>query len=53
MFGIGLSEIFTALIFAMIIFGANRLPEVGRTLSEAIRESRKRDITDEVVEEGQ
>ena len=34
---IGLPEMIVILLIVMVIFGANRLPEVGRGLGKAIR----------------
>ena len=35
---IGFSEILLILVVALLLFGANRLPEIGRALGSAIRE---------------
>ncbi len=37
MFGLGISELVVILIIVLIIFGANRLPEIGTGLGKAIR----------------
>ena len=37
MFGIGMQEILVILVVGLLIFGANRLPEVGSGLGKAIR----------------
>ncbi len=37
MFGLGISELVVILIIVLIIFGANRLPEIGSGLGKAIR----------------
>jgi len=37
MFGIGSQELMVILLIAFIIFGAKRLPQLGRSLAEAIR----------------
>ena len=37
-FGIGTVEIVIILIFALIIFGPKRLPELGRSMGRGIRE---------------
>ncbi len=52
MFGVDLYEILTILMLIIIFLGANRLPEIGRRLSDAIREKRKKDFREEVIEEG-
>ncbi len=37
MFGIGTQEILIILVVALVIFGANKLPEIGSGLGKAIR----------------
>lgn len=37
MFGLGLPELLIILFIALIVFGANRLPEIGTGLGKAIR----------------
>ena len=37
MFGIGTQELLIILVVALVIFGANKLPEVGSGLGKAIR----------------
>ena len=41
MFGIGLPELLIILLVCLLLFGANRLPEIGRSLGEGIREFKK------------
>ncbi len=41
MFGIGLSELLVILLVCLLLFGANRLPEIGKSLGEGIREFKK------------
>ncbi|MBR1397574.1 MAG: twin-arginine translocase TatA/TatE family subunit [Selenomonadaceae bacterium] len=41
MFGIGAGEFILILIVGLIVFGPNKLPEVGRSLGKLIREFRK------------
>ncbi len=41
MFGIGLSELLVILLICLLLFGANRLPEIGKSLGEGIREFKK------------
>ncbi len=37
MFGLGLPELLIILFLALLLFGANRLPEIGSSLGKAIR----------------
>jgi len=37
MFGLGITELLVILIIVLIVFGANRLPEIGSGLGKAIR----------------
>ena len=41
MFGLGLPEVLFILLVILLIFGAAKLPEIGRSLGEAIREFKK------------
>ena len=41
MFGIGLPELLIILLICLLFFGANRLPEIGKSLGEGIREFKK------------
>jgi sec-independent protein translocase protein TatA len=55
MFGpIGWPEIIGILIIALLLFGAKRLPEIGRSMGKAIKEFKKSfsDMTDEINENG-
>ncbi len=49
MFGLGHSELIIIAIIVFLLFGAKRLPEVGRGLGQAIKEFRKvrKDISEE------
>ncbi len=54
MFGpIGWPEIILVLIIALLLFGAKRLPEIGRSMGKAIKEFKKsfKDVTDELDED--
>ena len=41
MFGIGFPELLVIFLVCLLLFGANRLPEIGRSLGEGIREFKK------------
>ncbi|MCL2123223.1 MAG: twin-arginine translocase TatA/TatE family subunit [Desulfovibrionaceae bacterium] len=41
MFGIGMQELLVILVVGLLLFGANRLPEVGSGLGKAIRNFRR------------
>ena len=41
MFGLGMPELIVILIVVMVLFGANRLPEVGKGIGQAIRNFKK------------
>ena len=41
MFGVGLPELLVVLLVCLLLFGANRLPEIGRSLGEGIREFKR------------
>jgi TatA/E family protein of Tat protein translocase len=53
MFGIQPIHILIILIVAILIFGASRLPEIGRGMGRAISEFRKgtKEMTENIVEE--
>ena len=56
MFGsIGVQEILLILLIALLLFGAKRLPEIGRGLGKGIREFKKasRDISDKITKEAE
>jgi sec-independent protein translocase protein TatA len=41
MFGLGVPELIVIFIIAFFIFGANKLPEIGRDLGKGIRSFKK------------
>jgi sec-independent protein translocase protein TatA len=41
MFGLGIQELLIILVIVMVIFGAGRLPEIGRDLGKAIKGFKK------------
>ena len=40
-FGLGIYEILAILLVCLLVFGANKLPEIGRALGKAIGELKK------------
>jgi len=41
MFGLGYQELLIILVIVLILFGANRLPELARSLGSSIKEFKK------------
>jgi sec-independent protein translocase protein TatA len=41
MFGLGVTELVIILVIVVVLFGARRLPEIGKGVGEAIRNFRK------------
>ena len=41
MFGIGMQELLVILLICLLIFGASRLPEIGRSMGKTISEFKK------------
>lgn len=40
-FGIGMQELLVILLICLLIFGASKLPEIGRALGKTIKEFKK------------
>ncbi|MBL7069058.1 MAG: twin-arginine translocase TatA/TatE family subunit [Candidatus Omnitrophica bacterium] len=47
MFGIGMPELIIILVIILIIFGAAKLPEIGKSLGRSIKEFKKAAKDDE------
>jgi sec-independent protein translocase protein TatA len=41
MFGLGVTELIIILVIVVVLFGASRLPEIGRGVGEAIKNFKK------------
>ncbi len=41
MFGLGAQELMVILLIALVMFGGSKIPELGRSLGQAIREFKK------------
>ena len=41
MFGIGIPELLIILVIVLVIFGANKLPEIGSSMGRAIKNFKK------------
>jgi sec-independent protein translocase protein TatA len=50
MFGLGLPEMLLILVILILIFGASRLPELGRGVGEGIRQF-KRSLRDDPADD--
>ena len=53
MFGIGMQELLVILVIALLIFGAGRLPEIGKAVGKTIQEFKKgmKEMRDSVKED--
>lgn len=52
MFGIGMTELIVVLVIVLIIFGANKLPEIGAGMGRAIKNFKKATTEPEEIEVG-
>lgn len=50
MFGIGMTELIVVLVIILIIFGANKLPEIGSGMGRAIKNFKKATLEPEEIE---
>ncbi|PTN37647.1 MULTISPECIES: twin-arginine translocase TatA/TatE family subunit [Desulfonatronum] len=50
MFGIGMTELIVVLVIILIIFGANKLPEIGSGMGRAIKNFKKATTEPEEIE---
>jgi len=41
MFGLGLQELLVVLVIVLVLFGASRLPEIGKGIGQAVRNFKK------------
>jgi sec-independent protein translocase protein TatA len=41
MFGMGVQELMLILLIALVLFGGSKIPELGRSLGQAIREFKR------------
>ena len=51
MFGIGMPELIIVLVIILIIFGAGKLPEIGKGLGKGIRNFKKSFSENDTVED--
>ncbi len=52
MFGIGMTELIVVLVVILVIFGANKLPEIGAGMGRAIKNFKKATTEPEEIEVG-
>jgi sec-independent protein translocase protein TatA len=53
MFGIGTQELLIIFLIVLLLFGANRIPEIGRALGKGIRDFKRatREVEDDLKTE--
>jgi sec-independent protein translocase protein TatA len=53
MFGIGTQELLIIFLIVLLLFGANRIPEIGRALGKGIRDFKRatRDVEDTIKDD--
>ena len=51
MFGLGAQELMLILLIALVLFGGSKIPDLGRSLGQAIREFKKGVETPDAVAE--
>ena len=53
MFGIGTQELLIIFLIVLLLFGANRIPEIGRAMGRGIRDFKRatQDLEKDVTEE--
>jgi sec-independent protein translocase protein TatA len=53
MFGIGTQELLIVFLIVLLLFGANRIPEIGRAMGRGIRDFKRatQDLEKDVTEE--
>ena len=50
MFGFGMPELMVVLVIVLVVFGANRLPEIGGAIGKSIRNFKKASSDKEEIE---
>ena len=50
MFGFGMPELIVVLVIVLVVFGANRLPEIGGAIGKSIRNFKKASSDKEEIE---